>query len=79
MTTDGDHVYDCVQCDVEIKVLSSVMGALRCVCPGCGLRMQFNPRQFTDSIGPQWGVHRSLPADPLAEVPTALRDADLPF
>ena len=79
MTTDGDHVYECVQCHVEVKILSSVMGALRCRCLECGLEMKFNPRQFADSEGAQWGVHRPLPAEPLAEVPPAMRNADLDF
>ena len=79
MATDGDHVYDCVQCDVPVRILSSGTGALRCRCPKCGLEIQFNPRQFADSNGAQWGVHRPWPTEPIAEVPHAMRDADLPF
>ena len=73
VTTDGDHIYECVQCDAEVTVVSSMMGDLRVECQRCGLKMRFNPRQFGDSNGPQWGVHRILPSEPLEEVPPAFR------
>ncbi|MDE2803177.1 MAG: hypothetical protein OXK21_09890 [Chloroflexota bacterium] len=77
MTTDGDHIYECLQCAVTVNVLSSVMGALHCRCSKCGLEMKFNPRQHADSDGAQWGVYRVWPAKPLDDVPPAYEDADL--